>query len=86
MSNAKHAGFTTPHGVQRPPEAADEFAVRKGAEWAGAQDARRSRLRLGLPERIEDPAGMIAILAALLLTARSIRNQESNSDDTKPAA
>jgi hypothetical protein len=45
----------------------------------------RSRLRQGLPECIEDPAA-IAVLAALLRTARSTRNQESNSDDTQPAA
>ena len=52
---------------------------------AGAHDARRSRLRQGLPERIEDPAA-IAILAALLRTARSTRTQESASDDHQPAA
>jgi hypothetical protein len=52
---------------------------------AGAQDARRSRLRQGLPERIEDPAA-IAVLAALLHTARSTRTEESTSDDNQPAA
>jgi hypothetical protein len=52
---------------------------------AGAQDARRSRLRQGLPERIEDPAA-IAILAALLRTARSTRTHEGSSDDNQPAA
>ena len=53
--------------------------------WAGAEDARRSRLRQGLPERVEDPAA-IAVLAALLRTARSTSNQESTGDDTQPAA
>jgi hypothetical protein len=36
---------------------------------AGAEDARRSRIEQGLPERIED-ATAIAILAALLRAAR----------------
>jgi hypothetical protein len=52
---------------------------------AGAEDARRSRQKQGLPERIEDPAA-IAVLAALLRTPRSTRNQESSSDDNQPAA
>jgi hypothetical protein len=51
----------------------------------GAQDACRSRLRQGLPERIEDPAA-IAVLAALLRTTRSTRTEESTSDDNQPAA
>jgi hypothetical protein len=41
---------------------------------AGAQDARRSRLRQGLTERIEDPAA-VAVLAELLRTTRSTRKQ-----------
>jgi hypothetical protein len=57
------------------------MAIRK----AGAQGARRSRLRQGLPERIEDAAA-IAVLAALLRTARSTRDKESASDERKPAA
>jgi hypothetical protein len=52
---------------------------------AGAEDARRSRIRQGLPERIEDPAA-IAILAALLRTARKPPAVESTSDEGKPAA
>jgi hypothetical protein len=36
---------------------------------AGAEDARRSRIEQGLPERIEDPRAIV-ILAALLRTAR----------------
>lgn len=52
---------------------------------AGAEDARRSRIRQGLPERIEDPAA-IAILAALLRTARKPPATETASDKRKPAA
>jgi hypothetical protein len=52
---------------------------------AGADHARRSRVRQGLPERIEDPAA-IAVLAALLRTSRSTRTPESTSHETKPAA
>jgi hypothetical protein len=52
---------------------------------AGAEEARRSRRRQGLPERIEDPAA-IGVLTALLRTARSTRNQESTGDDNQPAA
>ena len=37
---------------------------------AGADDARRSRARQGLPERIEDPAA-VAVLAAILRDARA---------------
>jgi hypothetical protein len=48
------------------------------------EDARRTRLRQGLPERIEDPAA-IAILAALLRTARSTP-KPGTSQERKPAA
>ena len=41
--------------------AEDRAAIRQ----AGAEDARRSRTRQGLPERIEDPAA-VAMLAAIL--------------------
>ena len=41
--------------------AAERAAIRQ----AGADDARRSRARQGLPERIEDPAA-VAVLAAIL--------------------
>ena len=47
---------------------------------AGAEDARRSRLRQGLSERIEDPAA-IAVLAELLRTTRSTPKQESTTDE-----
>jgi hypothetical protein len=38
---------------------------RADVRQAGAEDARRSRVRQGLPERVEDPAA-VAVLAALL--------------------
>jgi hypothetical protein len=50
---------------------------------AGREDARRSRLRQGLPERIEDPAA-IAILAALLRTQHS--TSETADRHSNPAA
>jgi hypothetical protein len=64
-----------------PPRIEEHAAIRR----AGAEDARRSRLKQGLPERVEDPAA-IAVLAALLRTARSTSNQESTGDETQPAA
>jgi hypothetical protein len=71
--------------VRRPPSRPLSPEERALIRRAGAQDARRSRLRQGLPERIEDPAA-IAILAALLRTAHSTRTQERTSDDNQPAA
>ena len=71
--------------VRRPPRQPLSPEERALIRRAGAEDARRSRLRQGLPERIEDPAA-IAVLAALLHTARSTRTQESTSDDNHPAA
>jgi hypothetical protein len=52
---------------------------------AGAEDARRSRLQQGLPERIEDPAA-IAVLAALLRTTRETPATENTSNESEPAA
>jgi hypothetical protein len=49
------------HGVMSDEERA---RVRR----AGAENARRSRIRQGLPERIEDPIA-VAVLAALLGTS-----------------
>jgi hypothetical protein len=60
-------------------------AERAKVRAAGAEDARRSRRRQGLPERIEDPAG-IAILAALLRSTRASPATESSRDEGKPAA
>ena len=52
---------------------------------AGAEDARRSRLRQGLSERIEDPAA-IAVLVALLHSARTVSETEGTSHEGKSAA
>jgi hypothetical protein len=71
--------------VRRPPRGPLSPEERAAMRRAGAEDARRSRLRQGLPERVEDPAA-IAVLAALLRTTRSTYNQESTSDDNQPAA
>jgi hypothetical protein len=58
------------HPVRRPPRRPLSPEERALIRKVGAEDARRSRLRQGLPERIDDPAA-IAVLAALLRTARS---------------
>ena len=74
------AGRAGRHETRRPPRRPLTPEERALIRRAGAEDARRSRLRQGLPERIEDPAA-IAVLAALLRTPRSTRTQESTSDD-----
>ena len=66
----------------RTPLSEEERAVIRNA---GMEDARRSRLRQGLPEQIEDPAA-IAILAALLRTAPSTRTAENPSPESSSAA
>jgi len=47
----------------RQPTLSDE--EREAIRKAGAEDARRSRVEHGFPERIEDPAA-VAVLAAIL--------------------
>jgi hypothetical protein len=79
------AGRAGRHETRRPPHRPLTPEERALIRRAGAQDARRSRLRQGLPERIEDPAA-IAILAALLRTACSTRTQERTSTDNEPMA
>jgi hypothetical protein len=51
--------------ARRKPRAPLGEEERAAARRAGAEDARRSRLQQGLPERIENPAA-IAALAELL--------------------
>jgi hypothetical protein len=59
---------------------------RAAIRQAGADDARRSRARQGLPERIEDPAA-VAVLAALLRAAPEARPKErTGHHERKPAA
>jgi hypothetical protein len=56
--------------TQRPdPAPAMSDEEREAVRKAGAEDARRSRVAQGLPERIEDPAA-IAVLAAILRSPR----------------
>ncbi len=64
----------------RPDE--DREAIRQ----AGAQDARRSRTRQGLPERIEDPAAVAALVAILRDTSARPAPNESARAERKPAA
>jgi hypothetical protein len=56
--------------ARRPSRAPLSAEERAAIRTAGAEDARRSRVRQGLADRIEDPA-VIAVLAELLRTARS---------------
>jgi hypothetical protein len=60
--------------MRRPPRAPLSAEQRMAIRRAGAQDARRSRLRQGLTERIEDPAA-VAVLAELLRSTRSTKKQ-----------
>jgi hypothetical protein len=69
--------------ARRPPRAPLSEEERAVIRNAGREDARRSRLRQGLPERIEDPAA-IAILAALVRTAHSAT--ETTDRHSNPAA
>ncbi|MGH7071878.1 MAG: hypothetical protein ACREFO_17975 [Acetobacteraceae bacterium] len=57
---------------------------REAIRQAGAEDARRSRVAQGLPERIEDPAA-VAVLAAFLRGTRKRApptQRTINEDDT----
>jgi hypothetical protein len=54
---------------------------RAAIRQAGADDARRSRARQGLPERIEDPAA-VAILAAILRDARAPLAERKHTHET----
>jgi len=57
---------------------------RAAIRQAGAEDTRRSRIRQGLPERIEDPAA-VTLLAALLRTAPEPK-ESSGRHERNPAA
>jgi hypothetical protein len=59
---------------------------REAIRQAGADDARRSRVEHGFPERIEDPAA-IARLAAILRDIPAPRSpSDSSSDEGNTAA
>ena len=80
---------TTPPAADdhdRPATVAMSAGERAAIRRAGAEDARRSRARQGLPERIEDPAA-VAVLAAILRdTSAPPSPSESSSHERKPAA
>ena len=57
--------ITQRHRRARPAATAMSVEERAAIRKAGADDARRSRARQGLPERIEDPAA-VAVLAAIM--------------------
>ena len=59
----------------RPLSNEDRQALRR----AGAEDARRSRARQGLPERIEDPVTAAALAALLRDRPRPARDSRSPS-------
>jgi len=63
------------HERQGPATAAMSDEDRAAIRRAGAEDARRSRARQGLPERIEDPT-TIAVLAALLRAPQPAKPKE----------
>jgi hypothetical protein len=71
---------------ERPAATAMSDQERAAIRQAGAEDARRSRTRQGLPERIEDPAA-VAVLAAILRgIAAPPSPSESARHERKPAA
>jgi hypothetical protein len=74
--------------TQRPapaPQPALSKDERDAVREAGAEDARRSRVEHGFPERIEDPAA-VARLAAILRSIPAPRPpSERTSDETNPA-
>jgi hypothetical protein len=73
-------GTSTPGDTARQPLTdQDRAAIRQ----AGADDARRSRAGQGFPERIEDPA---AVLAALLRDARPPPRNQTGRRPARPAA
>jgi hypothetical protein len=71
-------GTSTHRGIPAREVMSDQ--ERAAIRQAGAEDARRSRIANGLPERIEDPAA-VATLAAILR-----RPSESTSHEKNPAA
>lgn len=66
-------------------ERADATAMnaeeRAAVRQATVEDGRRSRIRQGLPERIEDPAA-VAALAALLRAVPAPRPPSDSSDSS----
>ena len=71
-------GTTTDRGTARQPMTDRE---RESIRQAGADDARRSRIEHGFPERIEDPA-TVGVLAAILRDARPATSQHRRGEKT----
>jgi hypothetical protein len=80
VSAYRATGRKARHSSRAPLSAEERAAIRT----AGADDARRSRVRQGLPARIEG-AAVIAVLADLLRTARSTPDA-GTSQERKSAA
>lgn len=74
-------GTATDRGTARQPMSDRE---RESIRKAGADDARRSRIEHGFPERIEDPA-TVGVLAAILREARAPPPQSTGAE-RRPAA
>ena len=71
---------------ERPAATTTSDEERAAIRQAGADDARRSRARQGLPERIEDPA-TVALLAALLrATPAATLKEGTRRHEREPAA
>jgi hypothetical protein len=64
---------------EHPAATAISDQERAAIRQAGADDARRSRARQGLPERIEDPAAVAALTAILRRPPSESANHERNS-------
>ncbi len=80
--NGTNDGTSTERCIsaQQPAMSEEE---REAIREAGAEDARRSRVEHGFPERIEDPAA-VAILAAILRDIPAPRPpSESIGDETR---
>jgi hypothetical protein len=74
-------GTTTERGTARQPMSDRE---RESIRKAGADDARRSRIEHGFPERIEDPA-TVAVLAAILHDARAPPSHSTDNERKRAA-
>jgi hypothetical protein len=74
---------TSTEGSQPPHTMSEEERARM--RRIGSEDARKSRKKQGLPERIEDPAA-IAILAVLFRSTRRGTTENAKNHERKPTA
>ena len=58
---------------------------REAIRQAGAEDARRSRVAQGFPERIEDPAAVAMLAAILRGIAPRAPNESTSNERNTPA-